>query len=224
MRTSSISTLSSFTWQALLRNETIGIIVLAIVYAVGITAISLNINDNFIYLTPYNLLFSIGLVLWFHPEWSINRVIYLAICFFLGYFYEVVGVQTGLIFGNYAYGDVLGFKIWDTPPLIGVNWLMLVYCSGIIANHVFPKLPYFLKAIFAASLMVGLDFFIEPVAIAFNFWNWEGDVIPIQNYIGWFIMALVLSFGFQFIFGKDRNKVAIALFILQLLFFIVLGI
>lgn len=198
---------------------TLAIAILTIVYLVGIAGILGDIHPQFIYLTPLNLLFSMALVLWHHEGWKPAHVIFCIICFTVGLVSEIIGVQTGLIFGEYTYGPVLGLKIWDTPVLIGLNWLMLVYCSSVLVNGVLPQLHYFLKAILAAAAMVGLDFFIEPVAVAYDFWSWENEHIPVQNYMAWFLIALVLCMLFQKMVGRQINKVAVALFILQLVFF-----
>jgi putative membrane protein len=38
-----------------------------------------------------------------------------------GFFIEAIGVNTGLIFGNYVYKTTLGWKFLETPLIIGVN-------------------------------------------------------------------------------------------------------
>lgn len=204
--------------------EGIAIIVLSIVYLVGILGIALNIHDDFILLTPLNLIFSVNVVLWFHPKWDSSTTIVLLLSFFVGFTAELLGVQTGKLFGEYAYGNVLGWKLLGTPPMIGINWLMLVYICGVAVNHFVPDWGWFVKAVLAAGLMVGLDFFIEPVAIQYNFWQWSNNVIPIQNYIAWFLIALPLTSNFMILQGHIKNNVAIALLILQFIFFLVLRI
>ena len=52
-----------------------------------------------------------------------------------------------------------------------------------------------------------------------NFWNWENNEIPIQNYVAWFSISLILLLVFNKILGHVVNKVAIVLFILQFAFF-----
>ncbi len=204
--------------------DQLAIAALAIVYLVGITGILGNIHPQFIYLTPINLLFSTVLVLLNHGPWKAAHVGFLVLCFVIGFFSEVLGVQTGLIFGEYSYGDVLGLKLWGTPLMIGVNWLMLVYCSCVTVNHITVDSPAWLKATLAAGAMVLLDILIEPVAIDYRFWTWEEAKVPLQNYLAWFLIALVLCFLFQKMIGARKNKVAVVLFILQFLFFLILGV
>ncbi len=206
------------------KREFLFIIILTILYAVGVLGLLWNIHPQFIYLTPLNLLVSVGLILINHAKWTRPHIIFCVLCFLSGFFSEVAGVQTGIIFGEYAYGKVLGFKIWDTPPMIGINWLMLVYASSVSVNHVLnDKVPVIAKALVAAAGMVILDVLIEPVAIVYGFWEWEAEHIPLQNYLAWFLIAFALCWGFQKMIGNKKNKVAVALFILQFVFFIILG-
>jgi bisanhydrobacterioruberin hydratase len=202
--------------------STLAILYLGIIYLVGIVGILLPIHPEFIRLTPLNLLVSLVTVLVFHPQWSKASVWALAVLFVIGFFAEVFGVKTGLLFGTYTYGEVLGWKLWDTPLMIGINWMLLGYCCGVTINHLAPNWAWWKKGPLAAALMVMLDLFIEPVAIAYNFWEWPGDIVPLQNYIGWYLVSLPLLLLFAYLQGQIRNKVAVALLWLQFAFFIVL--
>ncbi len=193
--------------------------VLIVLYCVGILGITINIFPAFIYLTPINLLVSTIIILSFHQEWGRDFILFTIITYLLGFSIEYLGVNTGLIFGVYTYGDVLGPKVGDTPLMIGVNWLMLSYAAGITVNHVLGDKNFILKSIVGASILVTLDFLIEPVAIKYNFWSWEDVTIPLKNYIAWFLIAFTIQLFFNLVAGKSRNKVAIALLILQFFFF-----
>jgi bisanhydrobacterioruberin hydratase len=200
------------------------IAILAILYVVGIVGITLPIHPDFVLLTPLNLLVSTLLMLLRHPLWEKRTVLFLLIAYVAGFAAELFGVQTGLLFGDYTYGQVLGIKLWGTPLMIGVNWVMLAYAAGVMANTVLPGRHWLARGLLAALLMVGLDVLIEPVAIAYGFWWWEGGAVPLQNYLGWFLIALPLGALFAAWQGHVRNKVAIALFILQVIFFAVLAV
>ena len=47
---------------------------------------------------------------------------------------ESLGVNYGLIFGNYEYGNNLGFKFFGVPFLIGINWIILTAISANTAS------------------------------------------------------------------------------------------
>ncbi|EMR01775.1 carotenoid biosynthesis protein [Cesiribacter andamanensis] len=135
----------------------------------------------------------------------------------MGYGVEVLGVHTGAIFGEYWYGGAFGPKVLEVPLLIGLNWLVLVYCCGTICQRL--ALPTPLKAALAAALMVGLDFFIEPISARYDFWYWQENIIPAQNFIAWFITAFLLLVLFYVLPIRRGNFLALPLYIMQLLFF-----
>lgn len=209
--------------QRTLSAESLAIVLLGLFYFVGIAGILTEVHPDFILLTPINLLVSLGIVMVFHPIRNQEIRFFLIWSYFIGFGAELYGVQTGQLFGEYIYGQVLGPKIWGTPLMIGANWVLLSYSIGVTTNHLFPKFHWLPKGLIAALLMVGLDVIIEPVAIKYNFWSWSAGVPPLQNYVGWFLVSLPLLCIFTKTLGAVRNKVAIALFILQILFFLILN-
>lgn len=201
----------------------LALIVLSILYTVGLVGILWPFGPSFIRLTPVNLLFSLFIVLLFHPRWTKATIWVLLISYSVGFGAEWFGVQTGLLFGDYAYGPVLGPAYAGTPFMIGINWMMLVYCTGVTVNQLFWKMSWIIRGVIAAFLMVGLDLLIEPVAMELDFWQWANGIIPVQNYVGWLIVALPLTLLFARFQGQIRNPVGIGLLIWQLLFFLVLN-
>lgn len=197
--------------------------VLIVLYAVGILGIGSNYWPPFILLTPINLLVSLGLVLWNHPSKNVELALFTVLVFVIGWSAEWLGVNTGLLFGQYAYGKTLGPKIAETPLMIGVNWVMITYAAGMVVNQWALKQKKWLKIITAAVLMVGIDFFIEPVAPLLDFWNWENDIVPTQNYWGWLGVSLLVQFIFFKLMGDNQNKAGSALFFIQLGFFVILN-
>lgn len=203
--------------------------VLIILYTVGVVSLILNIHPKFIYLTPLNLLVSFGLVMLVHPRWDMKTIIVLLVSFFVGMTVEIIGVATGDVFGAYEYGDVLGPKLKGTPYAIGWNWMMLVYCAGVVVNQItyfkkFKPWHVVVKSFLGGLLLLSLDILIEPVAIMQGFWEWGGDGnIPMQNYIAWFIISFFLLLVFNFLLKDLKNKAAFTLLVLQFLFFFFLG-
>ncbi|MEM6696975.1 MAG: carotenoid biosynthesis protein [Bacteroidota bacterium] len=212
-------------WSQLKKTNALGVLLLTIFYTVGLIGTVVIQKEDFLLLTPLNLLVSVAIILWYHPKWTKGTIITLVASFLIGYFIEVVGVNTGAIFGEYTYGPVLGWKIWETPLMIGVNWMMLVYAIGMTVNWMTlkqEKLHFLFKAAIGASIMVLLDVLIEPVAIHYNFWTWEAVEVPFQNYSSWWLISFVLLSVFHFFHMKIINKLASALLVWQFVFFIVL--
>ena len=173
----------------------------------------------FIALVPYHLLLMLGLLIYSTDDFSKNIKIFAVIIYLAGFFIEVIGVNTGLIFGNYSYGQALGLKVLSTPLLIGVNWLILVYCTGVLLEYLKIKNSLIFSLI-GALILLGIDFLIEPVAIRFNYWSWSGGEIPLQNYIGWYIFSFLLFFVFKGLDFNKNNKAAIVLLFAQIGFFL----
>ncbi len=176
----------------------------------------------FLSFTPFTLTLSACLLLWNHKDWSPSFLLFAFAAAIGGFGIEVIGVQTGILFGSYQYSTVLGWKIWGVPLVIGVNWLMCAYCCGILANR-FVGLNDLIKAFIGASLMVLLDLVIEPVAIKMDFWQWENKHIPLWNYGTWFIVSFVLLFLFQKLSFNKQNPVAGVLYLTLFLFFAALN-
>lgn len=201
------------------QRATIAGIVLIILHAVGVLGFSIESwKPLFETLTPLNLLITNILLGLFHRPWTRRFAIWAFLCFAAGFLVEAAGVQTGLIFGTYEYSHVFGPHLLDTPLLIGLNWLMLVYVSGVLFEKVSGK-PFVVAAL-GASLMTAMDLIMEPVAIKLNFWNWFGQEPPLQNFVAWWMIAFVLILGFALL-SKRKTKNPLAGWVLaaQVLFF-----
>jgi putative membrane protein len=169
-------------------------------------------------LIAFNLLVTSGIVFFFHKEFNTSFFLFCTITLLAGYFVEVVGVQSGVIFGQYTYGAALGYKLLNVPLLIGLNWLVLIYCTNVIAHKL--NSGKWVKALAGACLMVLLDFVIEPMAIRHGLWEWQHNQIPVRNYIGWFITSLLLSGLFHILNFNKNNHIAPVMYIVQFLFFL----
>ncbi|QNF35775.1 carotenoid biosynthesis protein [Adhaeribacter swui] len=175
-------------------------------------------QSYFLKLVPFNLLLTNSILFFFHRDYSRPFGLFALVVFLVGFFAEVIGIHTALLFGHYSYGASLGWQLFRVPVIIGLNWLMLVYTSGHLVNYL-PQLPWWLRSILAAFLMVALDYFIEPVAVALDFWSWQSGEIPVSNFTGWFGVALLLQGYFQKSDFLKNNTLAPFVFLLQFLFF-----
>lgn len=194
---------------------------LIIFYLVGIVGFAIPQSKNvFIQLIPLALLLNFGLLLYFHrPQKIINYVLMLGIAV-SGFFVEVIGVQSGLVFGSYTYGTALGPKFMATPLLIGVNWLLLTYSVAIFLNQRI-KIKWLIPFL-GATLVTFFDVIMEPVAIYTGMWHWSQSYIPLQNYLAWFGLSVIFISIFIIFNRENSNKLAQPIFFLQLIFFAVL--
>ena len=204
-----------------LSKDLVIMIVLIILYGVGISGfclfdlrdILLPISGTILYIT------TIGVVL--SSKSIFNNLLFLSIAFGVGFSAELIGVQTGVLFGDYSYGANLGFKLLGVPIVIGLLWgVLAVSCASCVCQFKpfrrYPVLP-------SAILMLGMDYIMEPVAISCGFWTWNADVVPIWNYICWFAIALLLQLIIKRGGFLESNKVFNLVFILMALFFSLLN-
>ena len=81
------------------------IILLFILHFVGGVALSMDsVKSMFLMLTPFNLILTFGLLIWGNKDFSFNFFKVISILFLIGFFVEVIGVYSGLLFGEYHYG------------------------------------------------------------------------------------------------------------------------
>ncbi|QNP53283.1 carotenoid biosynthesis protein [Hymenobacter qilianensis] len=196
--------------------------ILLLFHVTGFLGLALSQDPSFfLQFTPLNLILTAALLLAFHPDHSPTFIWFSLVVMVVGFFVEVVGINTGYIFGQYTYGDTLGIKVLGVPLLIGVNWWILTYCTGVLARYL--PLPSIGRAVVAALLMVGLDACIEPMAGPLDFWQWQYDLIPLLNFKGWFIISFILQIYFNRTQFTKRNALVPFVYLLQLLFFFGLG-
>ena len=194
--------------------------VIVIFHSVGLIGLQTTSRDYFLSLSPMNLLLAFTcLVLSF--QFSMRLFFDLIIVGIIGFSAELIGVHTHYLFGNYAYGANLGWKLGEVPVIIAVNWSMLSFAAIACVFHL--SLPDWAKAFLSALLMTGLDFLIEPVAVSSDFWSWENGVIPLFNYVCWFLIALPLHFYLIKRKTPEQNPVSIGLFLVLIVFFGVLN-
>lgn len=140
-----------------------------------------------------------------------------------GFVVEAIGVNTGLLFGVYEYGNELGWKVLGVPVVLGFNWYCVVALGGHLVRVLAWQWSLGLKAVLAGAVATALDFMIEPVAMYYDFWDWEGNIIPIFNYVCWWGFASIFATGYLYLV-PGNNRTALALLGIWITFFGLLNI
>jgi len=179
-------------------------------------------REWFINMTPFTLLLYF-IIIYSRDLDNHKKVFFLLLTFSWGIFSEIIGVNTGLIFGSYEYGKTLGFQVLNVPLVIGINWVVTTVICGTIASQL--KVKASLQILIAIILMLVLDGLIEPVAPKIDMWsfNHENGIAPLSNYITWALVSLPLQS--YLILKKLRFNIYLSsnLYLSQLLFFTVLS-
>jgi putative membrane protein len=166
-------------------------ILLIVFYCVGIFGMAYGATrEFFITLTPVALLLSLLVMIIYHQTVNLAKEILLFISIFTaGFLIEAAGVNTGRVFGSYTYGEGLGFKVFNTPLLIGINWVLLVWCTAVITDRF--KIPVIFKIIVSSVIMVLYDVIMEQVAPAMDMWKFDDGAVPLRNYTSWFLLGVI---------------------------------
>ena len=183
----------------------------------AIAGITIGHKEWFLTKTPLNLTLSLVLFFWIYPFNTIKKILLFILFFAIGMFAEWLGVNYGLLFGDYVYGKSLGPKLDGVPWLIGCYWGLLAFITAEIANSL--NTTHWIKMGIGAGLMVLLDFFMEQNAPNFDFWVFEGPV-PLKNYFSWFAIGFLMQFLLWRFKVTGNRAISYNLYIAQLLFFV----
>lgn len=151
-----------------------------------------------------------------------TELLCIVLIFWTGIFVEFLGVNYGLLFGEYSYGKNLGPKLFGVPFLIGMNWVILTIISGSISSYIL-KGNKILSIILGSILMLVIDFFIEPVAPILDFWEFKNSIVPLSNYTGWLITGIFTQSLYQYLFKEKELKFSLNLYLAIFVFFLFLN-
>jgi bisanhydrobacterioruberin hydratase len=197
------------------------VILLPIFYLVGLISHSIDaLLPYMLAMTPYTIFFTLVLVFLPYVVLGNSRLLtWTVVTAVITLLLEVVGVETGLIFGGYSYGDTLGLKLIGVPVIIGLNWVMVVLGAVTLMEKVTGVLWY--KVLGTAVITTLFDFVMEPVAMKLDYWMWDGGTIPLQNYIAWAVISAggAVLYHRMELSNREHYQVWVIL-IVQFLFFL----
>jgi len=191
-----------------------------IFYGVGLTGMLID-PERFVPLSAMNLLLMV--IMLFLDSFHLGKTLIFLLIALLGWGMEWVGVHTGMPFGIYQYGSGLGVKWDDIPLIIGANWVLMTWMALESLRWAFPTANRWQWAWASALVMVIMDVLMEPVAPTLDYWMFQLNWVPIQNYLAWGWLGLIFSFVMTFI-PKSKSEFPVLLALIQFLFFLVLNI
>lgn len=172
----------------------------------------------FISKTPLNLGLCFLLLIWVYPIRNFSTIRLYGALFTAGMLAEIIGVQTGALFGSYVYGENLGPKLLGVPLMIGINWAVLTFITGCISKRWITGLTG--RTVAGTALMLVLDLFLEGIAPAFDFWVFAGGEAPLYNYLCWGILALAMQYAYHLSDTRGNYPFSLNLYLSQALFFL----
>jgi uncharacterized membrane protein len=175
----------------------------------------LMLTDGFLLLTNAVVLYFV-----FKDNFSSRLMVWSVLTFLLTFLLEYVGVKTGVVFGQYHYGDTLLMQVGNVPFIIALNWMILILATYSIVLKLVRNL--IITPFLSSLLIVIFDIILEPVAIKLDYWQWSGGEIPIRNYMAWYLISLLFSGALSFMNIKVESQILKKYFFLQIVFFLLL--
>jgi uncharacterized membrane protein len=128
-----------------------------------------------------------------------------------GFVVEALGVHTGVPFGRYSYASSLGVRVTAVPLVIALAWTMLAWPAALVAQRLVSK-PLARVAVGAWAL-ASWDLFLDPQMVSAGHWTWASagphlpgvPAVPVTNYLGWLVVACVVSLALQGILHAAPN-------------------
>ena len=153
------------------------------------------------------------IILILHMLWFLGYlrgVLFAALAAVVGFIAEYLGTHFGWIFGgSYVYAE-RGVLLFDVPLSVIFYWIIFIYLGYMLTNSFLvwikktkpalkdknlPLLPFLV--ILDGLFVVAIDIFMDPLAVRAGSWAWENPgpyfEIPIGNFFGWFLVAIVVT-------------------------------
>jgi putative membrane protein len=167
--------------------------------------------------TPVTLLFTSMVFLMYQPLQNSRYLLWFFAVALIGYVSEVIGVATGFVFGNYVYGEALGYKVLGVPLTISLNWALLIGAAVAVSASVLKN--RWLLALLASVMVTLIDVLMEQLAPTLDFWRFDGGIAGLHNYAGWLLVSFMAAYMAIPIFKKGHGGVSWIILLLQIYFF-----
>jgi uncharacterized membrane protein len=151
--------------------------------------------------TPVVLGAILATIIYFWEERPKTKVITISAVALSGFLIETLGVNTGIVFGDYSYGNLLGWKLFGTPLFIGLLWFLVSYSTYTIVKELTSS--RWMRLTLGVVLIVSFDLILEQFAIVYKFWFWPGNEVPLLNYATWAVLGLLYLIFYE-LFLKSK--------------------
>jgi uncharacterized membrane protein len=123
----------------------------------------------------------------------------------VGFAADVLGVHTGVPFGQYSYAGTLGVQLAGVPLIAALAWAMLAWPAALVARRLATTTPG--RILVGAWALASWDLFLDPQLVAAGGWTWADPnphlpgepSVALTNYAGWLLVATLISLAVQWI-------------------------
>jgi len=193
-----------------------GIVLIIVLFVVEMVGLYSGLSLWAISMIPVYFLLNAAVLLLYEKYIFSSLWIYLTVTVIFIFIIEALNANIKFPFGSFQFGDTLGPRLFDVPLILPVFWLTLIYsCIHFLKTIRFGNE---MRSLLGATFLTLTDFFLEMVAVKFNFWKWDANIVSWGNYISWFIVSylfIYLFFRFRF---RTYNPLGVIVFIVLLVF------
>jgi len=145
-----------------------------------------------------------------------RRLVYFVLfAFGVGVLFEIIGIKSGVFFGEYYYDKLAGARMYDVPLIVGAYWSVFIYTGYTIVtsflvwtNKKKPSISERSSLVLIPFLVVldglvvtAIDLFMDPLRVLNGSWVWVngGDYfgVPVSNFVGWFVVVIIVTGVFR---------------------------
>lgn len=110
---------------------------------------------------------------------------------------ENIAVYTGIPYGKFSYGNMMGYTIGFVPWTVGFAWTPILFGAFTISYYLYQKAHIVMRIITTAIIMTLFDIVLDPGSVSLGYWNWNNSQgfygVPWSNYIGWLITSSIAA-------------------------------
>jgi uncharacterized membrane protein len=129
----------------------------------------------------------------------------------LGLGAEVVGVHTGVPFGDYRYLGGIGPSLLGVPVVVALAWATMAYPAWLVAGRVAGGVGA--RIVVGAVALAAWDVFLDPQMVWAGHWRWADPSphlpgvtdVPLTNFAGWLAVSLALMAVAAGLLGRRRT-------------------
>lgn len=165
-------------------------------------------------ITENLMLFFPAVLLVLHSTFTlgVNKAFgFICLAALVGLIMEILGLQTGVIFGgNYVYKQS-SFMLFNVPLIVPIYWAIFIYTTYCVSNAFlfwlnknkpnFKNRNFYLilpLVFFNGLFTVLIDLIMDPIQVHAGTWTWLDKGVfynvPFGNFFGWFLVtAIVVS-------------------------------
>lgn len=129
------------------------------------------------------------------------------------YAVELLGVTTGVPYGDFSYGLHLGPMLFGAVPVaLPVLYLPILLNAHLLSlSALEPRASSVVeRLLLALALVLAMDLVLDPGAVALGFWGWDDPGayygVPAANYAGWMASGAVGVAAVELAFDRHRLR------------------